>query len=89
MVDANSAQQEPAGKRRKERGYFVNGEQFVTDEPKLTVRAILENAGFTPAEEYRLTRDNGHHVFDDYETEVPIHDGERFTATFLGPTPTS
>ncbi len=76
---------EPA-KRRK---YFVNGERFATRERELTVREILEDAGFTPAEEYRLTCDEGHRVFDGYDAIVPIRDGQRFTATFLGPTPTS
>lgn len=69
--------------------YFVNAEEQTTDERKLTVRQILENAGFTPAEDYRLTRDNGDHDFTNYDEEVPIHEDERFTATFLGPTPVS
>ena len=90
VADANLDRSEPqGGGPHQERTYFVNGEAFHTREHKLTVRTILEDAGFTPAEEYRLTRDAGHHVFDDYDTEVPIHEGERFTATFLGPTPTS
>lgn len=71
------------------RVYFVNGEQLKTAEIELTVCKILESANFIPVTEYKLTRDEGHHEFDGYDTEVPIHDGERFTATFLGPTPTS
>ena len=90
MTDTNVELPETrGGGEHRERTYFVNGEAFHTGEHKLTVRTILEDAGFTPVEEYRLTRDAGHHVFDDYDTEVPIHEGERFTATFLGPTPTS
>jgi len=69
--------------------YFVNGEAQTTTKDKLTVREILTEAGFTPAEEYRLTRDEGEHVYGDYDEEVPLHERERFTATFLGPTPTS
>lgn len=69
--------------------YFVNGETEWTQEKKLTVQQILENAGFTPASDYTLTRDNGHHDFTDLDEEVPIHKDERFTATFNGPTPTS
>jgi uncharacterized protein YabE (DUF348 family) len=69
--------------------YFVNGEEQTTTSDKLTVQEILTNAGFTPAEEYRLTRDEGSHVYHDYDEEVPLHEGERFTVTFLGPTPTS
>jgi hypothetical protein len=74
---------------RKAVTYFVNGEEQATTEDKLTVRQILTAAGFTPVEEYRLTRDEGGHVYRDYNEEVPLHEGERFTATFLGPTPTS
>jgi hypothetical protein len=69
--------------------YFVNGEPQTTATHKRTVIEILELAGFTPATDYDLNRDNGHHQFSDYAEEVPLHDGERFTATFKGPTPTS
>jgi len=69
--------------------YFVNGEPQKTDERKLTVREILTNAGFTPAEDYELVRDHGHHKFTDLDQEVPIHKRERFTALFKGPTPVS
>lgn len=69
--------------------YFVNGEVQYATERKLTVREILENAGFTPATDHVLTRDNGHHTYKDYDEEVPLRPGERFTATFKGPTPTS
>ncbi|HEX5403182.1 MAG TPA: hypothetical protein VFX16_12855 [Pseudonocardiaceae bacterium] len=90
MIETDAGHQEPAESgHRAKRDYFVNGERFGTGETELTVRRILEDAGFTPVEEYRLTRDAGHHVFDHYDTEVSIHEGERFTAIFLGPTPTS
>ena len=69
--------------------YFVNGEPLRTTEKELTVREILKDAGFTPVKEYRLSRNADHHVFEHYGAEVPLHDGEKFTATFLGPTPTS
>jgi hypothetical protein len=69
--------------------YTVNAEPQETEHLKLTVRQILVNAGFQPAEDYDLTRDNGHHKLPDLDEEVPIHEGESFTATFKGPTPTS
>lgn len=69
--------------------YFVNGERQVTTEHKLTVAQILEHAGFTPPSEYQLERDQDHYKFTDLNEEVEIHDDERFTATFIGPTPTS
>jgi len=69
--------------------YFVNGEKQEATEDRLTVAQILERAGFTPATEYHLIRDEGHHKYTDYDEEVHLHDGERFTATFIGPTPTS
>jgi len=69
--------------------YRVNGEVLHTSMHELAVREILTDAGFTLVEDYRLSRDRDNHVFDDYGTEVRIHEGERFTATFLGATPTS
>lgn len=68
--------------------YSVNGEPQETTERKLSGRQILENAGFSPAEEYRLTRNDGGKEIglDDQE---PIHEREAFTATFKGPTPVS
>lgn len=69
--------------------YFVNGERQESDEKERTVHEILESAGFDPPKDYRLTRDEGNHVYEDYGTEVHLHEGERFTATYVGPTPTS
>jgi hypothetical protein len=69
--------------------YFVNAEVQTTDEHKLTVRQILENAGFTPAEQYELIRDQGHHKYPNLDEEVPLRQGEHFTAKFVGVTPVS
>ncbi len=69
--------------------YFVNAEEQRTERTELKVKAILEDAGFTPFSDYRLTRDEGNHAYDDYDHEVQLHEGERFTATFIGVTPTS
>ncbi len=79
---------EPTGGRKGEIDYFVNTERQTTEEHKLTGRQILERAGFTPADDYRLVRNDGHKPIglDDLE---PIHEGEAFTATYTGPTPTS
>lgn len=69
--------------------YYVNSEAQTTSAQKLTVRAVLEDAGFKPAENYDLTRDEGHHTFTNYDEEIPIHHDERFTATYKGVTPVS
>ena len=70
--------------------YFVNGEQETTDQEELTVKAILENAGFTPATDYTLKSDNPKHDYDsNYEEKVKLHNNQRFEAQFKGPTPTS
>jgi hypothetical protein len=68
--------------------YTVSGESQETTERKLTGRQILERAGFTPAEGYRLIRDDGGKEIGLTDDE-PIHEGEAFTATFRGPTPVS
>jgi hypothetical protein len=69
--------------------YFVNGEEETTADHKLAVREVITRAGFTPAEDYELTRDEGHKTFTDLDEIIPIHMGERFTVTFTGTTPTS
>lgn len=68
--------------------YTVNAEPQETTERKLTGRRILEDAGFTPATDYRLTRNDGGKEIG-LEDEEPIHEGEAFTATFRGVTPVS
>lgn len=69
--------------------YFVNGEPETTTERELTVQAILESAGFTPAADYVLTSENPPRTFTDQNERVKLHEHERFTAIFKGPTPTS
>ena len=69
--------------------YFVNGEEQKTRHHIRTVREILEEAGFKPAKEYQLTRDSDGHTYAHEDHEVELKEGERFTATFVGPTPTS
>ena len=77
--------------------FYVNGEEVTHAYVKpperkrftLSVREILVSAGFTPAEEYELTRDADHHTYQTLDEEVPIENGDRFTATFKGPTPAS
>jgi hypothetical protein len=69
--------------------YYVNGERQTTTDHKLTVRTILTNAGFTPAENYRLVRVAGNHTYTNLDEEIPLHEDEQFNALFQGPTPTS
>ncbi|HZR02983.1 MAG TPA: hypothetical protein VFA81_07420 [Burkholderiales bacterium] len=70
--------------------YFVNGEDETSSKPALTVKEILENAGFTPATDYTLASENPPKDFDSrYDEFVEIHSNERFQAKFKGPTPTS
>lgn len=69
--------------------YFVNGEEQTAEDPFRTVSQILELAGFLPVHEYELTRDSDGHTFERYDERVELHEGERFTATYIGPTPVS
>jgi len=76
--------------KKHETTYFVNGEKETTTEEELTVRQILENAGFKPATEYTLRGENPKHDYDsNYDEKVKIHENERFDALHKGPTPTS
>ena len=83
------------GEPQKARGrhiitYFVNGEAHTTSHRELTVGAILENAGFSPALDYTLKSENPPEDFDShYEQTVRIHPNQRFQALFKGPTPVS
>jgi hypothetical protein len=83
-----SKMNEAASKSDKVINYSISAEPQQTEEHRLTGREILERAGFSPAEDYTLTRDDGNKVInlDDRES---IHQDERFTATFKGITPTS
>jgi hypothetical protein len=69
--------------------YFVNGERQKTAGDELSVSDILTRAGFEPADQYELIRDHPHHVFANLDEVVKLHQDERFTAIFHGPTPTS
>jgi len=79
-----------ASEDSKPTNYFVNGESESTTSHKLTAGQILENAGFTPASEYELEEnDHGHKTYTNPSDEVTIHEGQHFTATYTGVTPTS
>jgi len=69
--------------------YYVNDQAHHTVHHELTVRAILTEAGFTPPEQYRLIRDAGNKRFESLDETVHLHNNERFTAIFDGPTPVS
>lgn len=69
--------------------YTVNGEAEETIKD-LTVKQILENAGFVPATDYVLKSENPPEDFgNDYERLVKIHRHQRFQARYKAPTPTS
>ena len=88
MNAADSKSDQPRGKAGSVTNYSVNAEPQQTTEKKLFGRVILENAGFTPADDYELTRNDGSKAVG-LDDEEPIREGEAFTAKFTGPTPTS
>lgn len=70
--------------------YFVNDEAQVSTEKKLTMREIVEGAGFSPASDYELEEnDHSHRTYIDPDDEVVLHNGQHFTVTYTGVTPTS
>ncbi len=69
--------------------YFINGQVQHTTHHELSVRAILQNGGFSPSEQYRLIRDHGDHKYTNLDEEVHLTNHEKFTAIFEGPTPVS
>ena len=76
--------------KKKETRYFVNGEEENTKAESLTVRVILDQAGFQPVEDYTLKSEDPKENYDShYDREVRIHEDQRFEALHKGPTPTS
>ena len=94
---SNTQQAAATVNRREVIKYFVNEEEIEHEFEKpperkrfsLTVREILESAGFTPTGEWQLTRDQDNHTFESPDDDVTLENGEQFTATFKGPTPAS
>ncbi len=94
---ASSQQRLTDVKRLEVVKFFVNGEKLEHEFEKpperkpfsLTVREIFESAGFTPVEEWQLTRDEDNHTFFTLDDDVMLQEGEQFTATFEGATTAS
>ena len=73
-------------KRHHALTYFVDDVKQTTTEHKLTMRSILDHAGYAPAEMYTLAsiapcEDYG----EDYDRLVHLHDGQHFKATLKVP----
>jgi hypothetical protein len=84
MSEGNKDEKKPV------KNYFVNGEPEPITQEQLSVKQILEGAGFTPATDYTLKSETrGEDFGSQYEKIVEVHENERFQATFKGPTPTS
>lgn len=76
--------------KKHEITYFVNAEKETTEKHELSVREILEKAGFKPADQWTLKSLDPREDFDsEYAREVHIHEGQHFEALHKGPTPTS
>lgn len=70
--------------------YFVNGESETTEDRELTVRVILENAGFDPVSDYKLLSEDPKEDYGtEYDRPVKVHPHQRFDAVYTGPVPTS
>ena len=73
-------------KRHHAIAYFVDDLKQTTTEHKLTVRAILEYAGFAPADKYRLASMTPHEDYgDDYARLVHVHEEQHFKSTLKVP----
>lgn len=76
--------------KKQEIAYFVNAETEITEKDELSVREILERAGFKPADDWTLKSLDPKEDFDSrYGQEVHIHEDQHFEALHKGPTPTS
>jgi hypothetical protein len=70
--------------------YYVDNEPQTTTQQKLTVRAILTNAGYL-AEEHYLVELKGNHQepHKNLDEEINVHNNQKFAAVFTGATPVS
>ena len=88
---------QPRPENHEEIKFWVNEEEVVYSYQKpddrevfkLSVRDILTLAGFTPAENFELTRDSDNRKFPSLDDEVPVEHGDHFTAKYNAPTPAS
>jgi hypothetical protein len=74
---------------RHQTEYFVNGEIEHTTASVMTMAAVLEGAGFTPASNWDLQDDANGKQYTDLAEDIHIHEKQHFTATYKGVTPTS
>ena len=97
MTTASDQISRPVGGGDEDIKFYVNGEEVVFSYQKpddrqvftLKVREILAIAGFTPPEDYELTRAGDREPYASLDDEVAVEFGDHFTATHKGPTPTS
>ncbi len=88
---------QPRPENHEEIKFWVNEEEVVYSYQKpderevftLSVRDILTLAGFTPVENFELTRDSDNQKFPSLDDEVPVEQGDKFTAKYNAPTPAS
>ena len=67
--------------------YTINSDSIVSDRRIVTARAILEAAGFTPAELYVLRRVSPPEDFHGrYDALVSVGEHDEFHALYIGPT---
>lgn len=79
----------PEAEKNKPTTYFVNDEKQETQAKELAVGTILTNAGFEPPSDYELEDDENHKAYSDPTEVIHVHEGQKFTATYTGTTPTS
>lgn len=70
--------------------YFVDNEPQSTTEKELTVKTILENAGYDPAKHYVIELRGDQQIqHKDVNESIKIHEKMKFAAIFTGETPVS
>lgn len=76
--------------REHEIRYFVDTEELVTTNPRLTVKQILEAARLDPSTHY-LVEIRGHEQIPhkDINEVLHLHENEKFISISTGPTPVS
>jgi hypothetical protein len=71
--------------------FFIDKEQFKTEQPALTVRELLEGFAHENPDETTLVLQKGNELtkFTDLNQSIPLHNGMKFVVFHNGPTPVS
>ena len=83
-------EQDKANKPAQKINIFVNQAKYEVNADVLTGKQILELAGEDTTQVKLALKDKGQlHQYGDLDESIPLRNGMKFIATYIGPTPVS